>query len=344
MAVVILAFLLTISANTARSDEPVLDYCSSVRDSSVTGEGCPDRLSFPEPLPFLSFSSRLADWYVEADALALGRTSGRNRPLVVASDSGRTMLGKGDLDLGFQFGPRLLVGNRNGIDQAWELTYFGWHTWTATAARDDENNLDISGTMLGVAEDFTAADRMAIGYSAWLHNVEFNLVRDHATWSTLAGLRYIRLADELVLTSSDSDSGTSDYTVQSRNGLIGGQLGLRTERFLDRWSWQLTLKAGLYGSFLAQDQLWLDNGNTFILRHASAQSGSVAFAGDIGMVVCYQLSDRWALRGGYFAMVVSGVANAFDQLDFDNLATSGHSVSRSGLFLHGASLGFEARW
>jgi hypothetical protein len=56
---------------------------------------------------------------VEADALALGRTSGRNRPLVVTSDSGQTVLGTSDLDLGFQLGPRLLVGNRTGIDQAW---------------------------------------------------------------------------------------------------------------------------------------------------------------------------------------------------------------------------------
>jgi hypothetical protein len=197
--------------------------------------------------------------------------------------------------------------------------------------------------MLGVAEDFTAADRMVIDYSARLHNVEFNVVRDRETWSTIAGLRYLRLAEELTLTANDSDSGTSNYSTQSQSDLIGGQLGLRTERFSDRWSWQLTLKAGLYGSF-PRKTLWLDTNNTFILRNASAQSGSVAFIGDIEILARYQLSDVWALRGGYCAVVVAGVANAPDQLDFDNLATSGQQVARGSLLLHGASIGIEARW
>ena len=344
VAIKILAFLFAICANLARSSEPNIDCCGAVRDCCLKDDGCLAQSRCPEWFNPLSFASQLDGWYVEADVLALGRTNGRNRSLVVASDSGQPVLGTNDLDLGFQLGPRLLVGNRTGSDRGWELTYFGWHTWTAIAAREDENNLDIPGTMVGVAEDFTAADRMDIGYSTQLHNVEFNLVRDRETWSTLAGLRYLRLADELTLSSRDSDSGTSDYTVQSQSDLIGGQLGLRTERFLDRWSWQLTMKAGLYGSFLAQEQLWLDSGNTFILRNALAQSGSVAFVGDIGIVARYQLNDVWALRGGYFAMLVAGVANAPDQLDFDNLATSGQSVSGGDLFLHGASLGLEARW
>jgi fructose/tagatose bisphosphate aldolase len=43
------------------------------------------------------------------------------------------------------------------------------------------------------------------------------------------------------------------------------------------------------------------------------------------------------------AQVVAGVANAPDQLDFDNLATSGQHVARGSLLLHGASIGIEAR-
>lgn len=292
----------------------------------------------------LSFSSRLRSWVVQADALALYRTSGGSRPLVAASDSGQSVLRTSDLDLGFELGPRLLLGHRTGSDHDWELSYFGLHEWTASAVAEDANNLDIPGTLLGVAQDFTAADRFAIVYAARLHNAEANLVRDWDTWSALVGVRYLRLDEKLTLTASDSDSGTSDYTVDSTSDLIGGQLGLRTGRLRDRWGWDATLKAGLAGSVLSQDQTLFDSNNTFVLRDASARAGSAAFLSDFQIAGFYELNDVWALRGGYCMMYVAGVALAPDQLDFDNLAESGQHVARGDLLYHGASLGLEARW
>jgi hypothetical protein len=292
----------------------------------------------------LSFASRPGCWVVQADALALHRTSGCNRPLIVAANSGETVLETSDLDLGFELGPRLLLGHRTGPDRRWELVYFGLFEWSATVVAEEANNLDIPGTLVGVAQDFTAADQFAIDYTTRLHNAEANLVRDRDTWSALAGLRYLHLDEDLTLTASDSDSGRSDYTAQSQSDLIGGQLGLRTGRLRDRWGWDLTLKAGLYGSVLSQEQLLLDNNNVFVLRDASARTGSAAFLGDIHLAGFYQLNDVWSLRGGYYAMYVAGIALAPDQLDFDNLVTSGQQVSRGDLFLHGASLGLEARW
>ncbi len=283
-------------------------------------------------------------WYVQADALVLSRTIGRNRPLAVASGTGETVLAISDLELGFQLGPRILVGRSIDPDHGWELSYFGLHEWSARAVAEDANNLDIAGTLVGVAEDYSGADRVAIGYSSRLHNAEANMLDHRDCWSALAGLRYFHLNEEVILTATDSDSGASDYTVQSQNDLFGLQLGLRRGGLGQTWGWDLTAKAGVYASVMQQQQLLLDNGNTFVLRNSSARAGSAAFLGDIDLVGFCQLSDAWSLRGGYCVMYVAGVALAADQLDFNDLATSGQRVSRGDILLHGASLGFEANW
>jgi hypothetical protein len=88
----------------------------------------------------------------------------------------------------------------------------------------------------------------------------------------------------------------------------------------------------------------MDNDNTFVLRNGSSRGASAAFLGDIDFVVFRELSDVWSIRGGYYAMFVAGVALATNQLDFNALSSNGQQVSRGDLFLHGASLGLEARW
>jgi Putative beta barrel porin-7 (BBP7) len=321
------AYGCTVSARVANSNE--LAGC----DASCNQRCCTDFFDNPPHC-----------WYVQADALVLSRTSGRDRPLTVANGTGETMLSMGDLDLGFQLGPRILVGRHSDPNHGWELAYFGLHEWSARAVAEEANNLDIPGKLVGVAEDYSGADRVAISYSSRLHNAEANMLDHRDSWSALAGLRYFHLNEEVLLTATDSDSGTSDYTAQSQSDLLGLQLGLRRGSLGNRWGWELSAKGGLYASLMLQQQLLLDNGNTFVLRNGSARAGSAAFLGDINFVVFRQLNDSWSLRAGYAVMYVAGVALAAEQFDFDNLSTSGQQVIRGDLFLHGASLGLESRW
>lgn len=345
-----IALLVTLlMARPARADEPTVEQTLDARGCTVSASLADSALrdrdaSCDERCRPCLFASPPRCWYAQADVLALNRASGRDRPLAVASASGLVALETGDLDLGFQLGPRLLVGRHIDVDHSWELSYFGLHEWRAAAVDEDPNNLDILGTLAGIAEDYTGADRIALSCVARLHNAEANVVDNRGSWSALAGMRCLHLDEEVMLTATDSDSGTSDYTAQSQSDLIGVQLGLRRGGLCSRWSWELTAKAGLYGSLMQQQQLMLDNGNTFVLRNASAREGSAAFLGDINIVGFRPLNDVWSLRGGYFALYAAGIALAADQLDFDNLGTSGQRISRGDLLLHGASLGLEARW
>ena len=303
-------------------------------DELCGGHFCPLRLI-----------GRYRRWYFQAEALVLQRASGPDRPLVVAADSGANVLEKNDADLGFRPGLRLLVGHRLGADRGWELSYFGLQEWSASAVAKDPNNLDIVGN-LNIAEDYHGADRIAFHYAAQLHNVEANLVRDGEIGSALAGLRYFHLNEKVVLTATDSDSGTSDWTARSQSDLIGAQLGVRKGGLRDRWGWELNVKTGLYFSVTHQQQTMLDNNNTFVLSQSSTRAFSGAFIGDINLVCFRQLSDVWSLRAGYYAMLVEGLALAPDQLNFDHLSNN-QPVSRGKFFdlvLHGFSLGLEARW
>jgi hypothetical protein len=316
---------------------------ASFSESDVWGDG--DEFGGGHFCPF-RLTDRYRRWYFQAEALALQRMSGPNRPLAIAAGSGVIVLETNDLDSGFRVGSRLLVGHRFGADRGWELSYFGLQEWNASAAAERFNNLDIVGS-LNFAEDYHGADRIAFQHAAWLHNGEANLIRDGEFGSALAGVRYLHLNEKAALTATDSDSGTSDWIARSQSDLVGAQLGVRNGRFRDRWGWELTAKAGLYCSVTHQQQTMRDNDNTLILSQSSTRAFSGAFIGDINFVCFRQLGEVWSFRAGTYAMCVEGLALAPDQLDFNHLALNNQGVSRGDffdLFVHGFSLGLEARW
>jgi hypothetical protein len=318
----------TLTASPTDDDDVWADF----DDSAYEGHFCPPRLM-----------GRYHTWYFQFDALILHRTNGYSRPLAISADTLETVFETSDLNYGLQPGSRLLLGHRVSVDRGWELSYFGLYERSAAAVADS-NNLDIAGTLRDVAADYSGADRIALSHATSLHNAEANFVFDGETWSALAGLRYFHLSEAVVLSSSDADSGTSDYTVHSQNDLIGLQFGFRTGWFKNRWGWELTTKAGFFGSLMRQQQLLLDNDNTIFLRNGSALAGSPTILGDMNLGCYRQLNDVWMLRVGYYLMYVADVALATDQLDFGIVATSGQRILRGDLFVHGASLGLEANW
>ncbi|MDX1946934.1 MAG: BBP7 family outer membrane beta-barrel protein [Pirellulaceae bacterium] len=285
-------------------------------------------------------------WYVVGEGLFLQRDNGsRRQPVVLAGDSGDTLLDTADSHFDFEGGPRILLGRRTGDCRAWEVSYFGTHFWESTVGIVDPNNLDIPGPLVGVADDFDNANEMVLSYKSQLHNAEFNLVRDLCTWSLLAGFRYVNLDERYNINSTDSDGDVSDYTIRTSNNLFGFQLGGRLERSSGRLGWEAVGKGGIFGNDAIQRQLVRDNDNTFVLRNARDRSTVVSFVGDFNLTGKYALNDCWSVRAGYFVMVVSGVALAPDQLDFNDDLDSGTNLATGGdLFLHGANLGLEARW
>jgi hypothetical protein len=161
-----------------------------------------------------------------------------------------------------------------------------------------------------------------------------------------AGFRYLRLTEEFNIRSTDLQEGSGNYNIQTSNDLYGAQIGTRWGRSRGRFGWELTGKAGLFGNACHEQQYATDFPPPFMLRPLTRSSGGqCAFVGELGVALRYQLTRAWALRGGYDLMWIEGVALAPDQLDFTDTPSSGSRlVSGGGVFLHGASVGMEARW
>jgi hypothetical protein len=66
---------------------------------------------------------------------------------------------------------------------------------------------------------------------------------------------------------------------------------------------------------------------------------------EIGVTLIRPITNVWALRIGYDALGLGGVALAPNQLDFGFGPDSGTDLHSEGwLFLHGAHAGLEASW
>ena len=118
---------------------------------------------------------------------------------------------------------------------SWEGVYFGLQNWNAYATASGGNNLALPGDLALATDDFFGADIMQVHYSAQLHNAELNSWHRYCDTklSFMAGARYLNLNERFNIHSVDSDAEESDYNVNTRNQLMGGQIGARLLRRLD---------------------------------------------------------------------------------------------------------------
>jgi hypothetical protein len=295
--------------------------------------------------------------YVQADGLFWQRVGvGCNQAAVINTTTGDTRLATNDPNFDLAGGTRVLVGwQPHGCSHccAWELSYFGIFNWNANTVVTGSGDLAIPGDLGLASNNFFGADEISLRYRSELHNVEFNCIKscclDCTRLDVIAGFRYVRLNDSLSIVATDAQESTSSYDINAHNDLYGLQLGGRLTRpICCRWGLQLTGKAGIFYNDAHQNQLATDFPDTpspFILRNSSGSGGSVAMLGEIGVVLIRPINDCWALRIGYNAIGIGGLALAADQLDFTDTFSSGTGIHNTGwIFAHGGLVGVQAAW
>ena len=296
-----------------------------------------------------------------------------DQPIIVDDNTNTTLLSTSNLNYNFDPGLRATVGNRLHGGRALEFTYFGLFEGDASAAvvTPGPAGLLIFPNNL-VGNVFVDMNRADVNYTSWLHSSELNLVsccgccdeskgkggsgKGHdqcgssevscRTFEWFAGFRYINLGEELNIAVQGPVVGEEGaYNIRTINNLYGGQLGARVRRSQDRFGWEGTGKAGLYGASARQNQSVIDFPN-FPLpgRTVSSRGGTVAFVGELNLSGFYALTDVWNLRAGYTAMWIEGLALGPDQLDFNFAAVPTGISTGGGMFLHGVNVGLEARW
>jgi Putative beta barrel porin-7 (BBP7) len=173
-------------------------------------------------------------------------------------------------------------------------------------------------------------------------------VRCHS-FEWFGGFRYLNIGEELNISAQRIVAGEVEegaYNIRTANHLYGGQLGARLRRWGDRFGWEATGKAGIFGNDAQQTQSVTDFPNFPLRPTVSSSSGEVAFVGEINLSALYRLTNVWNLRAGYNVLWIEGLALAPDQLDFNFASSpSGNQLhDGGGMFLHGVNLGLEARW
>ena len=174
-----------------------------------------------------------------------------------------------------------------------------------------------------------------------LYGFEINGRLDLSSWVTaLAGLRWFQLNDNLQGTLIPADRGEPSWkqhdpgstlsqlqnpplstpvvvnspfwTTKTRNNLFGVQVGVEARLAeIGRFSLGGGVKASIYGNDAAQSALV---SMAKQLYPAQAATTAVAFAGEAELHAQYQLADRLALKVGYAALGLGGVALAPGQI------------------------------
>jgi hypothetical protein len=273
----------------------------------------------------------------------------RETPVVINVNAPTAVLGTGDPALDVQVAARLLAGYRLNGATAIEVVYLGPFEWSDARTAVGDDDLGIPGALGLASLDFFGADVIRVDYTSKLDNVEINLARSAFltdVFDLILGFRYVTLDEGFNINSTDYETGSSDYNIQTQNELYGGQCGLRLRRSLSFVAIELTGKAGFFASNAEQTQSVSDFPPPFSLRpqRTSAADGT-AFLTELACVAVVPLDAHWNLRFGYNLIWIDDVALAPDQLDFSNTPASGTLLDDNGrIFLHGGVAGVECRW
>ncbi len=260
-------------------------------------------------------------------------------PLVIDPTSGAVLLDADDLSLGYRGGLRFAaardIGYRDDIE--FEFFYVDPLSFSTTVATPGAQML-VYGATFGT-------DPFNVRYNTDLYNFEINWRR---AWGagcvkTLIGFRMIELSEALTVT--DAISPPQLFVGDIDNHLYGFQLGLEAT-ILRRGRWEIDggLKCGIYGNSADFDAAFPQAGPAAVFHASEDFHTDATFAGDLWLGVNYQLTDCLALRLGYQAMWIEGVAVLPEQLDDLAVPILGELDMGGSPFYHGAYFGAQLDW
>ena len=260
-------------------------------------------------------------------------------------------------DLGFQeeSGARVTIAYPIAAATSLEFSLMGGLNWSSSAEVFGDGNLysvfsDFGSMPLNGFPETDEANYASVAISTELDSTALNLRHRWVSagclmhCSTMVGVRYIRLRDDLVH-ETFTDVGEMSYQLKTDNDLVGSQIGGDLYfSITPRFKVGAEIEAGLYGIHANQRT------NVFCtscepLRERGSES-DVAFAGEGGVMAMFSLTPRMSLRAGYQVMYLNGVATAASNFNTASPFASRDTFINASdeITFHGATVGFEATW
>jgi len=296
-------------------------------------------------------------WTGRTEALLLWRDAPQAIPLfepvTFATQTVGPPFGAESLTSGMAAGPRFTLFRHTGDTGALEFNYFRvqeFHGGAAATAGDGSGFLfadgvlccpppfvlfsDVSATLASELQSFELNRRLPTdGRLQWLAGFRW------LQWNETFGMRGAILNQDLV---AGIDTAT-------RNDLYGMQLG--ADSILWRPGGRFWVeglgKAGVYYNHAGQSTFLSNNEQRF--AGGATATDRAAFVGELGVTGVWQITDWLALRTGWVAFWLGGLALGPNQLAEQCLicqdipVTQGMNTGGS-VFLTGLTLGLEARW
>lgn len=325
----------------------------------------------------VSAETLILDRVGTADQSLVARVPGSVAFNAVPSATGSQALSSTDLDQGFSPGFRLGATYQVDSDYGLELSFFRVGGWDSTRSIGPDNPPDWlvmkSPGVFFQTQDFPYQS-MTWDYSTDLYSAEFNVRHNLSQRITLlAGFRWLQLNENLQgsLGPPDLYLPTWKYTpsdnlfdvekiqyqgtpatgafppfwnTSTTNNLFGLQIGADTNLFeRGRFAIDGLIKAGGYLNRASQTT---DVSLQKIVYPASASANHAAFVGEVGLQCKYRFDSGLALKLGYEAVWLEGVALAPGQIQETYVGgpasvTSLGVNSDSGVLFHGATAGLE---
>jgi hypothetical protein len=297
-------------------------------------------------------------WTVSAEAIILNRIGSVNRTLVervpgtvplpnLATTPGTEALNSNDFRQGFSPGPRIAVTRHGDSGYDLEVLYFQTAGWSSTKSVGPDNPPDwlvmrAPGGFLQTQDHSYQA--MAWEYDTNLYNAELNVRWNaYSRLTLLAGFRWVNLSENLQGSLIPSEGFPPFWNTSTTNNLYGLQIGA-DGKIWGRGAFSINglIKAGAYVNH-AEESTGVSIFK--IVRPSYTSTDHPAFVGEIGLQCKYQVSQRLALKAGYEALWLEGVALAPGQIQETYLtppaAVNALGVKTSGVFFHGATAGLE---
>jgi len=256
-----------------------------------------------------------AQWYGSADFLVMTRSISDTvfqRDEVPGTGAGTFVVGELDvlpLDLDFVAAGRVTLGRRFG-DAGFEGSYMHTDTWDVLAEVSDGSGQLASpfsqvGALAAPAVDNNTF--ASVGYRTEMQSGEFNLTQvaysgGNGEATFLYGLRGMTI-DESFEYFSINAGGTNTLATTAENGLIGPQIGLRT----DSPCWYGFVTIYLKGGLLYNEVEFTSDFNGALVDR---QIGQATLLGEFAIEYTFMPTHNIAVHAGYQLIGLSDVALA----------------------------------
>jgi hypothetical protein len=300
-------------------------------------ELAPEGAYFEEPpLPANCGLGCPRTWYARAELLYARRVNERGVSLT-ADD----FVGLDEFE--FQPGGRITLGRIRDCLDGFEIVYTGGLDWSQTSLiTGDDLHAEFGSDVLDVST-FHNAQAQRQEYTSTFHSVELN--RKWWGWdviSTTIGFRYLHIGEDYRFDSLNLTEGLGTFDIDTKNNLLGAQLGLDMYQPLGRGTISMQSKAGIYGNYI--------EGNAGLVNAGVRQfaigdeKGQLAFEAEMGFFAKFQVLPRVNIQAGYEFWYVYGVATPTAQRISTFLSQDDSFDSEDDIFYHGGSIGAEVVW